>query len=391
MEGAGERAYATEVVKRIDFMYFDAGGGHRSAATALKSVIEQQGRPWEVRLIQVQELMGSIDIFRKYLRINMEDVYNQLLARGWTLGSEYLVPMMHGLIRIYHPAQRRILTKHWQQNRPDLVVSVIPNFNRALYQGLQRADPNVPLVTIITDLADWPPHFWMEKQDQYLICGTERAFEQAKKMGYDPAKVFLVSGMILRPIFYQPMEYDRAAEREKLGLQAELPTGVVLFGGAGSKVMLKIAERIGNSDVATQLIFICGRNEKLAARLRSMKLKNPIHVVGFTHEVPYFMHISDFMIGKPGPGSISEAMAMKLPVIVERNAWTLPQERYNAEWVEEKQVGIVLPGFDHIEEGVRQLLSGDTLQRYRANAEAMQNRAVFEIPEILDKIMARHA
>lgn len=391
MEGAGERAYATEVVKRIDFMYFDAGGGHRSAATALKSVIEQQGRPWEVRLIQVQELMGSIDIFRKYLRINMEDVYNQLLARGWTLGSEYLVPMMHGLIRIYHPAQRRILTKHWQQNRPDLVVSVIPNFNRALYQGLQRAHPNVPLVTIITDLADWPPHFWMEKQDQYLICGTERAFEQAKKMGYDPAKVFLVSGMILRPIFYQPMEYDRAAEREKLGLQAELPTGVVLFGGAGSKVMLKIAERIGNSDVATQLIFICGRNEKLAARLRSMKLKNPIHVVGFTHEVPYFMHISDFMIGKPGPGSISEAMAMKLPVIVERNAWTLPQERYNAEWVGEKQVGIVLPGFDHIEEGVRQLLSGDTLQRYRANAEAMQNRAVFEIPEILDKIMARHA
>jgi hypothetical protein len=391
LEGAGERAYATEVVKRIDFMYFDAGGGHRSAATALKSVIEQQGRPWEVRLIQVQELMGSIDIFRKYLRINMEDVYNQLLARGWTLGSEYLVPMMHGLIRIYHPAQRRILTKHWQQNRPDLVVSVIPNFNRALYQGLQRAHPNVPLVTIITDLADWPPHFWMEKQDQYLICGTERAFEQAKKMGYDPAKVFLVSGMILRPIFYQPMEYDRAAEREKLGLQAELPTGVVLFGGAGSKVMLKIAERIGNSDVATQLIFICGRNEKLAARLRSMKLKNPIHVVGFTHEVPYFMHISDFMIGKPGPGSISEAMAMKLPVIVERNAWTLPQERYNAEWVEEKQVGIVLPGFDHIEEGVRQLLSGDTLQRYRANAEAMQNRAVFEIPEILDKIMARHA
>src|SRR6476646_6902724 len=152
-----------KMVKRIDFMYFDAGGGHRSAATALKSVIELQGRPWDVRLIQVQELMGSIDIFRKYLRINMEDVYNQLLARGWTLGSEYLVPMMHGLIRIYHPAQRRILTKHWQQNRPDLVVSVIPNFNRALHQGLQRAHPNVPLVTIITDFADWPPHFRMEK------------------------------------------------------------------------------------------------------------------------------------------------------------------------------------------------------------------------------------
>ncbi len=48
------------------------------------------------------------------------------------------------------------------------------------------------------------------------------------------------------------------------------------------------------------------------------------------------MHASDFFIGKPGPGSISEALAMKLPVIVERNAWTLPQERYNADWVTER-------------------------------------------------------
>ena len=32
----------------------------------------------------------------------MEDVYNTLLKRGWTLGSEYLVPVMHGIIRLYH-------------------------------------------------------------------------------------------------------------------------------------------------------------------------------------------------------------------------------------------------------------------------------------------------
>ena len=34
---------------------------------------------------------------------------------------------------------------------------------------------------------------------------------------------------------------------------------------------------------------------------------------------------------------------MKLPVIVERNAWTLPQERYNADWVRENGVGLVVP------------------------------------------------
>jgi hypothetical protein len=61
------------------------------------------------------------------------------------------------------------------------------------------------------------------------------------------------------------------------------------------------------------------------------------------------MALSDFFIGKPGPGSISEAMAMHLPVIIERNIWTLPQERYNADWVIEKKVGFVLPNFREIE------------------------------------------
>ena len=43
----------------------------------------------------------------------------------------------------------------------------------------------------------------------------------------------------------------------------------------------------------------------------------PMFVEGFTKEVPYYMRLSDFFIGKPGPGSISEALAMKLPVLVE--------------------------------------------------------------------------
>jgi UDP-N-acetylglucosamine:LPS N-acetylglucosamine transferase len=104
--------------------------------------------------------------------------------------------------------------------------------------------------------------------------------------------------------------------------------------------------------------------------------------------VNYYMQLADFFIGKPGPGSVSEALAMKLPVIVECNSWTLPQERYNCEWVLEKQVGIVLRNFRTIEKAVAQLIEPATLARYRSNAAALQNRAVFEIPEMLEKILA---
>jgi 1,2-diacylglycerol 3-beta-galactosyltransferase len=112
-------------------------------------------------------------------------------------------------------------------------------------------------------------------------------------------------------------------------------------------------------------------------------------VEGFTREVPYYMHLSDFFIGKPGPGSISEAIAMKLPVIVERNAWNLPQERYNCDWVREQDAGLVLGNFRGIASAVGELLEPANYARMRANATAQSNRAVFEIPDILESIMAR--
>ena len=46
----------------------------------------------------------------------------------------------------------------------------------------------------------------------------------------------------------------------------------------------------------------------------------------------------DFFIAKPGPGSISEALVMGLALIVERNSWTLVQERFNTEWIVRKQL-----------------------------------------------------
>jgi hypothetical protein len=376
-------------MKKLDFMFFDAGGGHRSAATALKAVAEQQNRPWDIRLVNLQELLDALDVFRKVTGVRLQDLYNRMLANGWTLGSEYLLPAMQGVIRIYHSQQVKMLADYWTRNLPDMVVSLVPNLNRAMYEGIRRANSKVPYVGIITDFADYPPHFWMENQDQYIVCGTERAVEQARALEYAPDKIFATSGMILRPGFYQQHAHDVAAERVRLGLDPNRPTGIMLFGGQGSTVMHTIVTAMQHCRSDPQLIAICGRNEKLADRLRSLPSRFPLHVVGFTSEVPHYMSLSDFFIGKPGPGSISEAVAMKLPVIIERNTWTLPQERYNADWVIEKQVGLVLTSFRDIAAAVDDMLSPGKLNQYRARVSAIENRAVFEIPEILQSILDR--
>ena len=200
--------------------------------------------------------------------------------------------------------------------------------------------------------------------------------------------MFQTSGMILHPRFYEPDPADRIAERKKLGLDPDLPTGIVLFGGYGTSKMLNILRQINQSSLQVQLILICGKNEKLAEALRAERARIPIHVEGFTTQIPYFMALSDFFIGKPGPGSISEALSKRLPVIIDCNAWTLPQERYNAQWVREKEVGIVVQNHRQIGRrrgGAAEAGGAGAVSRERAGA--MHNQAIFEIPQIFEKIL----
>jgi Glycosyltransferase family 28 C-terminal domain len=374
-------------MKKIQILFHDAGGGHRNAAVALQTVIAQQNRSWEVKLVQFQDLLDQLDVLRKMTGIRIQEQYNILLRNGWTLGAAKLLRVLQATIRLFHDPLVKLLSKQFEEHPADLLVSVIPHFNDEIAEAW-KSDPEKPFVTIITDMADFPPHFWIEPvKEQYVICGTEKAVEQARKMGKDSSHIFATSGMILRPDFYQADDVDPAVFRGELNLRPDLPTGMLLFGGFGTKVMYEIAEKLEAAELPLQLIVICGRNEKLAEKFRARGWKMPVHIVGFTKEVHRLMRVADFLVGKPGPGSIAEAMVRRLPVILESNAWTMPQERYNTEWVKEKRVGIVLKSFDEIVSGVKRLLEPGTLAEFRSNVAAQNNRAIFEIPEIFAELL----
>ena len=392
MNAAHVRPLVPAREKQIDLIFFDAGGGHRASALALKAAAEEQRRNWQIRMLNLREILEPIDVLHRLTGVRIEDLYNRMLKYGLTIGTGPMLRGVQFLIRRMHPRNVALLSQHWRHRRPDAVVSLIPNFNRAILDGLRRASAEggeapTPLVTILTDLADYPPHFWIERQDQYLVCGTARAAEQALALGYPSQRVLRTSGMIVRPEFYRPPAPNREHERRRLGLHAQLPTGIVMFGGFGSRRMLTIARRIAESGLKTQLIFLCGHNQRLGVQLEAMKLPFPYRIEGFTRDIPRLMHLSDYFIGKPGPGSVSEALMMKLPVIVERNALTMVQERYNTEWIERHQFGIVLRSFTDIAAGVELMLEPGRLAYFRARVCTLNNRAVFEIPELLDQLM----
>jgi UDP-N-acetylglucosamine:LPS N-acetylglucosamine transferase len=370
--------------KTVDLIYFNAGGGHRAAALALKQAIALQRRRWRVRLVNLVEVLDPEDRFRRATGFSPEDLYNRRLARGWTLGMAQELKLLQGAIRLAHGSLVRTLQQHWLRSEPDLVVSLIPNFNRALYESLAATLPGVPYATVLTDMADCPPHFWIEPgQSQHLVCGTDRAMEQARAAGYREDQLSRVSGMMLHPSFHAPQRVERAPALAALGLDPARPTGLVMFGGQGSMQMLRIARLLGEQ----QLILLCGHNTPLAERLRQLRREAPHAVLGFTRDVRRHMALADWFIGKPGPGSLSEAVQCGLPVITFRNAWTMPQERYNTQWVSEQGLGLVVPALKGLPAAVTALLAD--LPAYRQRVAEVRNHAVFEVPDVLAGLLSR--
>ncbi len=362
----------------LDLVYFDAGGGHRAAALALQEAARLQRRPWRVRLVNLTRVLDPRGSFRAVTGFEPEDYYNLRLRRGWTLGLAQELKLLQAMIRLAHRPMVRALQAHWRATAPDAVARLVPNFHRALHASLEGR----PFATVLTDLADLPPHFWIEPgQPQDIVCGSARAVAQALAAGHAPERVHATSGMILRPAFYAPDRTDRVAARQALGLAPDAPIGLVMFGGQGSVQMLRIAQALPQ----VPLVFVCGHNAGVLADLRALKRPAPHVALGFTQDLVPLMRAADFFIGKPGPGSLSEALHLGLPVITFDNAATMPQERYNVQWLQEQGFGLAVRSVRELPAAVRTLVA--ELPAWRRRVAAHDNRAVFEVLDVLGRLL----
>ena len=373
------------------------GGGHYATYHALRAVAEQQQLPWQFQVTDMDDIMASMTESKKVMNAykllgsSVSDLYNLMLKNGWTFLWPLQMRLNKLLVKLNYDAGVEFFENYWREQQPDLVISVVTMCNKILSTSLQRVKPGTPYLTLPIDFADCPPGFWLEPEtENYTICATEKFFEQALALGVKEERILKTSGMVINPRFYEPLKGDRATERQKWGLDPNCLTGIVMFGGNGSKVMVKIAEVLERFGENLQVIFLCGRDRQLAAILNNNHSIQKRLVVNFTEDVPYYMHLADFFVGKPGPGSLSEALAMKLPVITECHASTLIHEKYNARWVREKQVGVVLRNFRQINRAVERFLQPEIFARYQANVAAIDNRAVFEVAELLQQILATH-
>src|SRR5258708_8160691 len=214
--------------KKIHVLFHDAGGGHRNAATALKAVCEQQSCPWEINLVQFQDLTDHLDVLRRLTGIRIQEQYTILLRNGWTWGSKYLLRVLQLTIHIFHRPLVKLLANHWRKNPADLLISVIPHFNREIAESWTSVYPGRPFVTIITDLADFPPRFWIEPiAEQIIVAGSERAAQQARDFGKTDKNLYIASAKVLPPDTYSDQMQAPPSIQAQPALDTDLPHAMV--------------------------------------------------------------------------------------------------------------------------------------------------------------------
>ena len=127
----------------LELFYFEAGGGHRSAAMALRDVITERYPHWYVDLVNLQELLKPVDPVSRLTKrkVLSQNVYNGYLKTGLTYGSGiFLRALQKGIQSHAVPIQNQ-LEQHWRRSCPDLGVSLIPNLNGLMFRALRRENP----------------------------------------------------------------------------------------------------------------------------------------------------------------------------------------------------------------------------------------------------------
>lgn len=382
---------------RVNVVTGQGGGGHYATYRALKAIAKRRNLPWEFQVTDMDDIITELaqagDIQNAYEKFGMSghDLYNLMVKGGWTWLWPLKMRLNKLMVRMNHQVGVNIFAEHWRSQQPDIVVSVMPLYNKGLYESLQKAKPGTPYVTVMTDFADCPPAFWLDPEaGNTVVCGTQRAVEQAQSLDISPNRLVQSSGLVIHPSFYTRADLsmrELGDQRRALGLDTDKPTGIVTFGGNGSKEMIAIAERLERLGNRGQFIFVCGRNAEVADAIRAYSGLQKRVVVGFADDMASYMQLSDFFVGKPGNVSVSEALAMNLPVITECSWRTMSQEKYCAQWVEAQGVGLVVPTFDQVVQAVEQIIQPETHAQYRANLKRLSNRAVFEVADLIEAML----
>lgn len=321
---------------RALFLFSDTGGGHRSAAEAVRGAINNR--------LADRVTIQMVDMFKHYAPPPFDLIPESYpvmvrLPRAWRLGYKILdghkrTRVLQDAVWPYMRGEARQLVK---DHPADIVVVFHPLVSPPILRALGK--PRPPVITVVTDLISTHA-FWYDKRVDLTLVPTEEARQKALECELNPEKVKVV-GLPVDERFGQTA--GEAGElRAELGWPEDRPTVLLVGGSEGMGPLYETARAIAQTGRRISLAVVAGRNKRLKQRLEATDWEVPTHVYGFVDRMPEMMRAARLLVTKAGPGTISEALISGLPMVLYSR---VPgQEEGNVEYVIDKGVGVWAPG-----------------------------------------------
>ncbi|MBI5232209.1 MAG: glycosyltransferase [Coriobacteriales bacterium] len=347
------------------------GGGHKAAAEALLRYFEERhGGDVEVRIVDFfREFLPSVNVLGRFAYDQSVTFFPTLYGNFFELSNRLPTnPVVHELKTTgYFKASRYI-----DEFEPDAIVSTFPVAGGVVAD--MKEDRPVVAATVITDFG--VHRAWLHPSTDLYFVPSKEVREDLVVRGV-PWNRVVVSGIPVAEKFSATQ--DKAAARRDLGLADRFT--VIVTSAAGSVSDLReIVGQLGNSGV--QVLAVTGRNTRMFRRLEPLcEVLNLVRVFAYRDDMDTIMHASDLLVGKAGGLTVSEALAVGMPLIIYN---PVPgQEMYNVDFLVNYGAGMWARDAEDVVEKVRFLATHPTrLSQMAENAATLgRPKAVQTIAE----------
>lgn len=378
-----QNQHALPAPRKILLLSVSAGAGHMRAAEAIRTCADGRAEHLAAKHLDVMNYVSSG--FRKlYTEFYLGLVNHHPALWGYLYqvtndaepGSK-MQKFRRGIERL----NTRALLKEIAAFKPDVIICTHFLPAEILAREIRKSCLDCPVWVQVTDF-DLHRMWVHENMAGYFAANDEIAFRM-RAQGIAAGTIH-VTGIPIMPVF--GMEHDRATCAREFGLDPERKTFMLMGGGAGLGGLDAVAARLMKIEADFQLIVLAGKNADALTALQALAAQYPGRLLaqGYTDKVERLMACSDLVITKPGGLTISECLAMGLPMIV--NAPIPGQEERNADFLLEQGVALKANDAVTLEYRIAHLLANPAkLAEMRGKARALGKPAAAE--RVLDAVL----
>jgi 1,2-diacylglycerol 3-beta-galactosyltransferase len=367
--------------KRFLILTSDSGFGHRSAANAVvKALHELHPAETIVSVINPFSDLPSLALFR-----GIEKNYDNIVCRHQNFykfsyeisDSRLASSLVENSLTI---ALFRKLKRLLYEYQPDVVLNTNLMFNAPMGIVINNFYPEIPLYTVVTDLADVHA-LWFNPSPERFFVGSEMVKAQAIASGIPPKKVF-VTGIPVDPSLGNGA-FNKAKMRQSLNLDPQRTT-LLVVSSKRVRGIFEYLKALQDISQPIQVMVVAGGDDTLVEEVSNYPWRFPIRIYNYVNNMPELMACSDVLISKAGGLILSEGLAAGLPIIL---IDSLPgQESGNVRFILENQAGVRIHNENEFLDVMRSWLGEDQSLLHKVSANTRKISRPCSSLEIADAL-----